>query len=559
MKKRIGVTRRKINIGQALAITALGLVISGIVINSMHLFKTSVYEPHLENFDDADIALMQVKFLDFLNGEWHKDEKTSFGVLHTFFKNWGHNDHKKVTDRLFFGGSLINDLSFDPLQIWPCLHGFAKEISDMEFDLTNFEQMALFARSHYITHKILHDAPESLVLQLYKVSPEKTVQQFKMELNSITFKLQNTLYPWISETFPLIRDMQNSMVKDSIGIAMTCGNGHFYLAQHLILSVRRFFNITLPIEVFYAGTNDLSPGKIAALSAMPNVTPLNLRNFFPAETHYGSRWSFKPYAILASRFQHVLFMDPDVAFLKSPLSILSSSLYQRNGLVFFRDRKVRTQERVEAVRLLKKMNPILSNYSRRNSYVYSDEEDHDGWSNEEMESGFIPVDKGNTGVLFSLLLAAKMNGLKEREAVFYKAAYGDKESFWFATESLRVPYEFVNAYSGAIGIAEIDGENASKICEGKHLHVDESLQPFWFHDGNVLFDYWQDRPPNFKFSELTHIAMHANASLDDLPWIDGIRCLRRPNSQVFPLTQEQARLILAYKELFTMKIIPVDE
>ncbi|KAJ3105128.1 hypothetical protein HK100_003940 [Physocladia obscura] len=535
-----------------ITLVALILVVSEIFI--FELDQVHFTPANLDQIPDTTIEIMQLKFLDYLNGEMESAPTTFHSIYKYFSVNSGSNDNQRL-----FGGSLVNDTAFDPLNIWPYLYGFARQASDLNYDLSDFHQMVLFARSHYITHKILHDTPESLVLQLYKVSPEETIQQFKVELNSIALKLQNTLYPWISETFPTIRDMQNSLAKDSIGIAMTCGNTHFYHAQHLILSFRRFFNITLPVEIFYAGTNDLSPGKIAALSAMPNVTLLNLRNFFPAQTHYGSGWSFKPYAILASRFQHVLFMDPDVAFLKSPVSILSSSLYRRNGLVFFRDRKAHTPGRVEAVRLLKKMNPImLSNYALGDSYVHADEPGHESWSNEEMESGFIPVDKKNTGVLFSLILAAKMNGLKEREAVFYKAAHGDKESFWFATESLRVPYEFINAYSGAIGIAETDGENKSKICSGKHLHVDESLEPFWFHDGGVLDDYREYRPPNFKFSELTHVAMHVNVSMDEVPWTRHINCLHRPNNQVFPLNEEQKGLINDYKELFRNQIRHVD-
>ncbi|KAJ3200406.1 hypothetical protein HDU82_008942 [Entophlyctis luteolus] len=418
--------------------------------------------------------------------------------------------------------------------------------------------MVLGARAHYIAHKILYNTPKSLVRRLAHVSPERRLEKLQGSLHSIISKLQHMLYPWLEESFSTALEMQASLPMDSIGIAMTCGNTHFYLAQHLILSLRNVFNVTIPIEVFYAGPSDLTVQKINVLNSMPGVEAVNLFNFFTNETLKGNGWSFKPFAILAARFRTVLFMDPDIAFLKNPMTILGSPLFRKNGLVYYRDRKVWHPERLELVGLFNAMNPHMSNYAFSGSFARSAEDGFQG-TTEEMESGFIPVDKGNTGVLFSLLLAAKMNSKQERDTVFYKLAHGDKESFWFASESLRVIYAFNPSYSGSIGILGLKRDDKhTSVCVGKHLHSNEFQEPFWFHDGSVLIDYRQFGPPNFRFSELTHMALHYDFELEEQAWHDGINCLERPNEQTFPVEGEIANLLDHYRAMYRDEIVKVD-
>jgi hypothetical protein len=89
-------------------------------------------------------------------------------------------------------------------------------------------------------------------------------------------------------------------------------------------------------------------------------------------------------------------------------------------------------------------------------------------SREEMESGVLvgtssssvsttllcspastAVDKGRTSVLYAMLFVGYLNTRVVREQVTYKNTYGDKESFWMATELLGVPYHLDAEYAGA--------------------------------------------------------------------------------------------------------------
>ncbi|KAJ3384857.1 hypothetical protein HDU84_002609 [Entophlyctis sp. JEL0112] len=114
---------------------------------------------------------------------------------------------------------------------------------------------------------------------------------------------------------------------------------------------------------------------------------------------------------------------------------VSSPRFHCNKLLYYvRDRK-----------LLPRMNPNLTKYAPREAYAQSVFGGVLGNTN-EMESRCSSL--WARGILFSLLLAAKIN-VKECERVFYRSAcHGDKESFWFATGALRVPYEFNPSFGG---------------------------------------------------------------------------------------------------------------
>ncbi|KAJ3349676.1 hypothetical protein HDU83_000365 [Entophlyctis luteolus] len=478
------------------------------------------------------LDLLQVNFLDYLNGENYNDSPNEI-----------------------FGGSLAENFNFNVFDTWKHVHAFAKSITPFDCDVADFHNMVLCARAHHIVHRVLYDLDNTALHSLMAVSPEDGLSKFKRTLKRTIEKLEKILYPWLPPTVSSVHEMHQSVQSSGTGVVFTCGETHFYFAQHLIMALRNIFNSTLPVEIFYAGEDDLSSEKIEILRGMANVTVINLLNYFPRETLQGSSWSFKPYAILASRFRRVLFMDPDVAFFKDPATVLNSSIFKKYGQVFYRDRKFWSSERTSAVKLLNHMNPNPSRYAMSGAYIRSVSETFKG-TTEEMESGFIPVDKGNKGVLLALLLAAKMNGKREREEVFYKASWGDKESYWFAFESLRVPYQFNPSYAGSIGIEKKTESEAgfSSICFGKHLHADEFMQPFWFHDGNVLTDYRYYVPPSYRFSEFTHYGLHYNAPVDDLPWHDGINCLRRPISQISELSDSQKELIKKYQDIFKYEV-----
>ncbi|KAJ3382825.1 hypothetical protein HDU84_004040 [Entophlyctis sp. JEL0112] len=520
-------------------------------------------------FDSSggDVDSDQVNFLDFLNGEWEQES---------------HPD--------MFGGSLIDNKLFSPTSTWKRVYRHAQNIASKELNESDFHELVLYARAHYITYSVLHHAPTRLKRQLRRVSPERDITEFHRNLENTTVALETRLYPWLWPPFRGgVAEMHRMLLASAppVGLAMTTGEAHFYPAQHLLLALRRVLNVSEPIEVFHSGRRDLPKRNGEVLRAIPHVSVRNLQRWFPHETAVnGHAWSYKAFALLAAHARVVLFMDPDVAFMKNPVDevLRNSKLFAKHGALFFRDRKIYNGARLSAVRLFNQMNPHMSLRARSGFYAHTNDSDGRRWTTEEQESGFMALDKSRPGVLIAALFAAKLNSRGPRTSVFYRDCHGDKEAYWFAFESLRVPYGFTPAYSGSIGVREDDpvpevlasnqdSENeetehtaaetirTARVCDGRHAHMDETgEQLFWFHDGGVIDDYRRSKPPRrqFKFATLTHIAMHTHPKADELPWT-GVSCLRRPVDEVVNLTSAELELVERYKEIYRTEITVVEK
>ncbi|KAI9347003.1 mannosyltransferase putative-domain-containing protein [Obelidium mucronatum] len=279
----------------------------------------------------------------------------------------------------------------------------------------------------------------------------------------------HTLYPWIFPKFKSIRDMQTKFMQSNKpdGIVFTTGQWHFELCLHAILCLRDILNCTLPIEVFYAGPGDLNPNMIQKLRSIKNVTVEDIWDHFGDEASRIAGWAIKPFAILASQFRNVVFIDADALFFQDPIVLLRNSrIFAEFGQIFYHDRTIGSDN----AEFFKSFNPYPTNYAKTLRYLTHR-------SSHEMESGVVVVDKGRTGVLHALLLVCQMNAFDER-SYLYQEIHGDKESFWFAWDVLRVPYSFSKHYGGAVGYK--NEQNA--ICGGL-FHTDEQSQPLWWNGG----------------------------------------------------------------------------
>ncbi|KAJ3387538.1 hypothetical protein HDU84_000720 [Entophlyctis sp. JEL0112] len=459
-----------------------------------------------------------------------------------------------------FGGSL--DESFDVLQTWKYVHAYGKVLSNTSYDRLDFQQLALRARAHYIAYRVMHEVPTELQKQLARVSPERTTTGFRTAVAQTISELERMLYPWLRPSYANVRELRVGGVDSgTMGIVMTCGQRYFYVTQHLILSLRRVLNVTIPIEVYYGGGPDLSKQRVAALAQLPGVTVINIHMYFPQETVIAGGWAHKAWALLATRFETVLFMDADVAFLRDPVgAIATSPRFAANAQLFFHDRKLWHHGSFPGVRLLRDMvHGHFTRHTRAHS-LFARADEVRGTTN-EMESGFFALNKSNTGVFFGLLLTTKMNCQLERDEVLYKKVHGDKEAFWFASEALRVPYAFVEDYAGALGMESKEKSDAdySTICNGKLLHLDENRQPFWFHGGSVLSGSYRDAvPPDYQgFSGLLDMVFQYVYDDDEELWDDIISCMRQERTQSGRLTPKQAQIIEDYKDIFRNDIVEV--
>ncbi|KAI8609148.1 mannosyltransferase putative-domain-containing protein [Chytriomyces sp. MP71] len=487
-------------------------------------------KPKLGNYRER-IALRMVErdevmLLDWLNGELHaKPEET------------------------WFGGSLTHEPEFDAVAAYKRIIKYAQSLPDV-YNHLNFVEMARRARALYILLRIsIQDAaPEILANEggSNKLREMKAFSNVEVTIASMT----RTLFPWLTPTYSSILDLHASFrEQEEWGIVTTGGNKHFYLLQHLILSLRTLHKVTLPIQIFYAGDTDLDPSRVLLLEQLPNVTCHNLLQAFPPGSVTQAGWSLKPIALVAARGRRVLFLDADVALLQDPLAaVLRHPAFVRTGTLFFRDRRLWEEAYAGGGVLLRDMNAYLSAYARGLPYVRGG----DAGRAEAVymqDSGVVAVDKGRLGVLMGLLLAVKMNSEEERENVFYTVTLGDKESFWFAMETLRVPYAFNQAGGGVMGehVRQDEANSDLKVaCGPGLLQLDSDMKPFFFNGGVIRNRL--ARPAEFDFVPYGVVGKDVTG---DGHWVRS-DCLRGTEENVRPLNEMEVKVMEDLKVLFGM-------
>jgi alpha 1,3-mannosyltransferase len=169
-------------------------------------------------------------------------------------------------------------------------------------------------------------------------------------------RIQKALYPWItmpkaegSATYGTIFDLIDSYTQE-VGIVIATGSGGFRWAVHQIVTLRAVLKSTLPIEVVYAGDNDLPSEYRNFIESLESTFPSGgsittvdlLQKFADPEEILGlpGGWAIRPFAILASSFKIVLLTDADVVFLQDPRILLNEPGFESHGSIFWHDRRL---------------------------------------------------------------------------------------------------------------------------------------------------------------------------------------------------------------------------
>jgi hypothetical protein len=119
---------------------------------------------------------------------------------------------------------------------------------------------------------------------------------------------------------------------------VTAGEGEKYLPSlYALLRHLRELRCYLPVEVWHLGTRKMDPAMGRALVDLGArlVDAEALRNVLSWRTLRG--WELKPYAILYSRFQEVLFIDADCTPTIDPTYLFATEGYRELGAVFWPD------------------------------------------------------------------------------------------------------------------------------------------------------------------------------------------------------------------------------
>ncbi|KAM5355084.1 hypothetical protein ACJ41O_001730 [Fusarium nematophilum] len=233
------------------------------------------------------------------------------------------------------------------------------------------------------------------------------------------------------------------------GIVIPTGEKTLRFACHLVASLTRVHKTKLPIQVVYAGDDDLSPaGRETIQAAAEGVTidMLDILTVFDDTTLKLAEggWAIKPFAALASGFKKVILLDADAVFLQDPQQLLLQDRFRDNGALLFHDRL-----------LWKGGFPDRQDWWHEQLKHPSEETDKSlVWTerySEEGDSGIVVVDKGRLDVLIGLLHVGWQNSEGVRNEVTYKITYGDKESWWIGFEAAGSGYSFSPHYGGIVG------------------------------------------------------------------------------------------------------------
>ncbi|KAG0252215.1 hypothetical protein BG011_007120 [Mortierella polycephala] len=318
---------------------------------------------------------------------------------------------------------------------------------------------------------------------------ESTLYEMAKTRPEIDFfmRLEKRLFPWLHygrrTSFSLVRSYKGR------GLVFCAGNGQFEFVVTAIQAIRIRIKSSLPIQVYHMGENDLSNERQKYLRDMASdIEVIDVTQTLDNDYMQLGGWAIKPFAMLASSFEEVMFVDADAYFLQDPAVLFEDPGYMATGALFFYDRTLFGGIRTGSD-WLRSVSPLLSSFpptSRMFRMV----------SAHEQESGVVLINKRTR--LLGMLATCKMNSKWERELVSYKVFHGDKETFWTGFEMIQEPYAFMRNYGGVIG--ELRPDNDKSVC-GAQLHEDHQGRPLWWNGGlyrnknsrvyrYLQFDYW---------------------------------------------------------------------
>jgi hypothetical protein len=179
----------------------------------------------------------------------------------------------------------------------------------------------------------------------------------------------------------------------------------------------------LPVEIWYLGPYEMT-SEMASLLA-----PLDVRCVDACAVHSGrparrlGGWELKPYAILHSRFEDVIFIDADNVPLIDPERLFDSAEYHHHGAIFWPD-----------FHPLDRENPIWEVAEVPHRYEPS------------FESGQIVVDKRRCFAPLQLTMH-----YNEHSDYYYRFLDGDKDTFHVAWRRLLRDYAMTPWQVRALG------------------------------------------------------------------------------------------------------------
>ena len=213
------------------------------------------------------------------------------------------------------------------------------------------------------------------------------------------------------------------------GIVICAGGKTLMTCAFATVSMIRRVGCKLPVEIFYAGPDELGPGYVEAFSEFAGVRFVDAAAVVPYPCHEPKKlrgFAIKPYALLLTTFREALMLDADCAPLRDPTFLFDCPEFKKYGNIFWPDYWVSSQLVRPVVAKEFGMPQIPSGF--------------------ETESGQVLVDTVRCGDALKWTWI-----LNNHEDVFYATYYGDKDLYRIGFKLARTPFYQVKHSPGMIG------------------------------------------------------------------------------------------------------------
>lgn len=191
------------------------------------------------------------------------------------------------------------------------------------------------------------------------------------------------------------------------GIVLAAGQGNMVLAAHAIRTLRNVVNTTLPIQVSYAGDDDLPADKRQELLTLDSTLELlNVLDYYNESVAglISGGYAMKPFAALASSFEKVIIIDADTIFMQRPDEWFDEyEDLKRTGTLFFHDRAFGGRRTTDWVKDVLREGGREPSATLNSSMFWQEELEH------QQESGVVFFNKAVPGAFMSLLFTTYMN------------------------------------------------------------------------------------------------------------------------------------------------------
>ncbi|KAF5644388.1 alpha-1,3-mannosyltransferase [Fusarium sp. NRRL 25303] len=310
-------------------------------------------------------------------------------------------------------------------------------------------------------------------------------------------------------------DLRHSFDRGSRGIMIPVGGGEqsVRFAGHFIVSLRKVLGCRLPIQIVYAGEDDLpkkNRDRIAKLDGASDVEFLDIFTVFDDTTLRlkDGGWAIKAFALLGSHFEEVILLDADAVFIQQPERLFAQKAYIEKGTLLFHDRLL---------------------------WQHAFKERHEWWKDQVKE----PSAEMNKSLVWTEDYAEECDSgvvvLNKAREVTYRQGHGDKESWWLGLELGGSSYEFESHYGSMIGWGKGRGANVTKVCSFVIAHTDEKDKLLWYN-GSLLKNKRVD-PDGYEVPEYWMMdgKWHKGRTKDDMS------CMT--DTEVLQLTAEEKRVL----------------